>query len=406
MANATAAVLNKKRIEDLSPEQLKGQRVLVRVDFNVPFEGGVVGDDTRLRAALPTIQALQAGGAKVVLASHLGRPKGVTPALSLKPIAEHLAGLLGAPVAFVPTCVGPEAVAATRALAEGGVLLLENLRFHPEEEANDPAFCAQLAELCELFVNDAFGTAHRAHASTAGIAALRPAIAGKLMVKEIEAMGQALESPERPLVAIVGGSKVSSKIKVLEHLLPKVEVLVVGGAMANTFLKAKGISVGTSLVEDDQVAVAARVLEAAAIRQVRLLLPSDVVVAKNPKDEAGAHTVDVGEIPADEMALDVGPKTLNAYQQALATARTVIWNGPVGVFEVPAFAAGTTRLAKLVAEATDRGAMTIVGGGDSVAAVEQNGLAERMSHVSTGGGASLEFLEGKSLPGVAALNER
>lgn len=400
----------KKRISDLSDAELKGKRVLVRADFNVPLEGTGITDDTRIRATLPTIRYLRERGARVILMSHLGRPGGVTPEFSLAPVARRLSELLGVQVALAPDCIGSETKRMGDALPEGGVLLLENVRFHPEEEKNDPAFARALAENGDLFVNDAFGTAHRAHASTAGLADYLPAVAGFLLAREIEVLGKALANPARPFVAIIGGSKVSSKIGVLRHLLDKVDGLVVGGAMAFTFLRAQGLATGRSLVEDDQMDVAREVMKAAQdearTRGTRLLLPTDFAVAADPEAPEVQAVVAANAIPADAMGLDVGPETLAAVRQLLSDARTVLWNGPMGVFENPAFANGTLAVARMLADRTASGATTIVGGGDSVAAVEQAGLADRMSHVSTGGGASLEFLEGRALPGVEALQDQ
>lgn len=376
----------------------------MRVDFNVPLDGQRITDDTRIRAALPTIQALQEGGARTVLMSHLGRPKGkAAPEFSLAPVAERLSELLGVPVALAPDCVGPEAERIVNSLRDGEVALLENLRFHAEEEQNDRDFAAALARLGDLYVNDAFGTAHRAHASTAGVAAFLPAVAGLLMEREIEIMGRALTEPERPFVAIIGGAKVSDKIGVIDNLLTKVDALILGGGMANTFLLAQGNAVGDSLVEPDKVEVARRLLSMAEERRVRLLLPVDVVIADRFAADAESRVCRAEEIPAGWRALDIGPATVAAYSEAIKSARTVIWNGPLGVFELPPFAAGTVAVAQAMAEVDG---VTIVGGGDSVAAVERAGLAARMTHISTGGGASLEFLEGKVLPGVAALNDR
>jgi phosphoglycerate kinase len=391
--------MNKKTVRDIN---VSGKRVLVRVDFNVPLDSGRVTDDTRIRAAIPTIQYLIDKGAKVILASHLGRPKGkVAPEFSLKPVAVRLEQLLGVPVAMASDCVGPEVESAVAHLEPGQVLLLENLRFHPEEEKNDPAFAAQLAKLADVFVNDAFGAAHRAHASTEGVTHFLPAVAGFLMQRELDFLGRAMADPERPFIAILGGAKVSDKIGVISNLLTKVDKLLIGGGMANTFLKAKGLDMADSLVED-QVLDTARSLMAAA--DVRLLLPVDAVVADAFDANANARTVPVAAIPAGWRVLDIGPETVRQYEQALQGAKTVVWNGPMGVFEFPRFAAGTVAVAKALAALPD--AVTIIGGGDSVAAVEQAGVADKMTHISTGGGASLEFLEGKELPGVAALLDK
>ncbi|MEB3195606.1 MAG: phosphoglycerate kinase [Candidatus Sericytochromatia bacterium] len=398
--------MQKRSISDWSDADLRGKRVLVREDLNVPLDGERITDDTRIRAAVPTLQALREKGARVIVVSHLGRPKGVTEALRLDTVAARLAECLGTPVLKAADTIGPDAQAKVAASQPGDVILLENVRFHPEEEKNDPAFARALADLADFYVNDAFGTAHRAHASTAGVAAHLPAAAGLLMQKEIEIMGQALSAPKRPLVAIIGGSKVSTKIGVLDHLVGKVDALVVGGAMAFTFLRAQGHATGKSLVEEDQLAVATRVLDLAERMKTTLILPSDVVLAPDIAAPAASATVEVTAIPADQIGVDVGPKTLGRIAEVLAGAETIIWNGPMGVFENPAFAVGTEAVARQCAAATERGAITIVGGGDSVAAVEGLGLADRLTHVSTGGGASLEFLEGKVLPGVAALNDR
>jgi len=391
--------MNKKTIRDVP---VSGKRVLVRVDFNVPLEGGEVRDDTRIVAAVPTIRYLLDHKARVILASHLGRPKGKpTPEFSLRPVAKRLGELLGMPVAFVGECVGPEVEAAVAALKPGEVLMLENLRFHAEEEANDPEFSRKLAALADLYVNDAFGTAHRAHASTAGVAAYLPAVAGFLMEKEIDYLSRALEAPSRPFVAILGGAKISDKIGVVKNLLGKVDRLLIGGGMANTFLKAQGYDVAESLVEEDSVAIAKELLAQGA---GRILLPTDAVVANAFAADAEAKVVPVGQVPAGWRILDIGPETVKAYSKALRGAKTVVWNGPMGVFEFPRFAEGTFAIARALAKLP--GAVTIIGGGDSAAAVEQAGVADKVSHVSTGGGASLEFLEGKTLPGVAALADR
>jgi phosphoglycerate kinase len=388
----------KLSIKDLD---LKGQRVFIRVDFNVPLKNGVIGDDTRIRSSLPTVQYALDHGATVILASHLGRPKGkVNPDMSLRPLVDPLAALLGRPVAFATDCVGEPA-----RQAKGDVVLLENLRFHPEEEKNDPAFAKELASLATRYVNDAFGAAHRAHASVEGITHFieRPA-AGLLMEKELQYLGHALEKPERPFVAILGGAKVSDKIDVIKNMLGKVDRLIIGGAMAYTFFKARGVPVGKSLVEDDKVGEAQAIEADAKARGVTLLLPTDHVVTT--KLEAGAphEVLAVGDAAiGDRMGVDIGPASIAAYTAAIADARTVVWNGPMGVFEIDAFAAGTNAVAAAVAAVKGT---TIIGGGDSIAAVKKAGIADKITHISTGGGASLEFLGGQTLPGVAALAEK
>jgi phosphoglycerate kinase len=398
-------VARKASIRDLSDAQLKGKRALVRVDFNVPLDSDLrITDDTRIQAALPTIRFLAERGAKVVLLSHLGRPKGKPEArYSLAPVGRHLAGLLTSRVAFSEHTVGDEAVRLTQDLAPGDVLLLENTRFLSGEESNDPALAAALAALGDVFVNDAFGAAHRAHASTEGVAhLLRPAVAGFLMEKELEYLGRALSEPRRPFVAILGGAKISGKIDVIAQLLPKVDGMLIGGAMACTFYQAMGLGIGKSLVEPDRVAMAKDLLATAG---PRLTLPHDALVAPAIDQPGAAHAVPRDQIPDTEAMYDIGPRTAESYARAIATAKTVIWNGPMGVFERPPFDAGTMAIARAMAAATGHGATTIVGGGDSAAAVAQAGLESQMSHVSTGGGASLEFLEGKTLPGVAALDD-
>lgn len=393
----------KKGLKDLQPA---GKRVLVRVDFNVPVKNGLVGDDSRIVAALPTIRYLIEQRARIILMSHLGRPKGGPDTKnSLKPVAARLEQLLGQPVAFAPDCVGPEVEALARALQDGQVLLLENLRFHPEEEANDAGFAQRLAALGELYVNDAFGTAHRAHGSTEGVTHfLRPAVAGFLMQKELDYLGRTLESPRRPFVAVLGGAKISGKIDVLTQLLGKVDRLLVGGAMMFTFLKAQGHPTGKSLVEDDRLDMAKAVLEQAKARGVELVLPVDCVASAAADGSAPGRTVRLEDLGPDEMGVDIGPESVKLFAAKLQDAKTVVWNGPMGIFEVPAFAAGTLGVARAMADLTSHGAVTVVGGGDSVAAIQQAGLADKFSHLSTGGGASLEFLEGKVLPGVAALD--
>jgi phosphoglycerate kinase len=382
---------------------LARRRVFVRADLNAPIEGGVVTDDTRLRAVVPTIQYALKAGAAVVLASHLGRPGGrVAPELSLRPVAARLDALLGQRVELAPDCVGPETLARARALGAGEVLLLENLRFHAAEEANDDGFARELATLADCYVNDAFAAAHRAHASIAAITKhLQPAAAGLLLQQELAALGRILEAPERPLVAILGGAKVSDKLALVEHLLTRVDALLVGGGMAFTFLRSLGHVVGRSLVEAAQVDTARRTLEAARRQGVALVLPIDAIVADSPKSGSG-RPVGIREIPPGQMGLDIGPHTLERFAGALKTARTIVWNGPMGVFEQPAFAAGTIGLARAVAEAS---AFSVVGGGDTVAAVAQAGVTDRIDYISTAGGAFLEFLEGRKLPGVEALTD-
>jgi len=394
----------KKGLTDLPDGFLKGKRALVRVDFNVPLDGdGQVADDTRIRAALPTIEYLCARGARVVLFSHLGRPKGgPDPKYSMAPTARHLATLTSHTVRFEDSSAGPAAEAATRSLGDGEILVLENTRFHAGEEKNDDALARSFAALGDLYVNDAFGSAHRAHASTAGVAThLKPAVAGFLMQKELDYLGRAVADPKRPFIAILGGAKVSGKIDVIEALLPKVDGLLIGGAMACTFYRAMGLETGKSLVEEDRVALAKELLDRA---RMRLTLPHDATIADALDRPETARTVHRDAIPSDAAMYDIGPASAESYGRAIATAKTVLWNGPMGVFEKPPFDAGTRAIAKAMAAATGKGTVTIVGGGDSAAAVSEAGLDAKMSHVSTGGGASLEFLEGKVLPGVAALD--
>ncbi|WP_338867108.1 phosphoglycerate kinase [Myxococcus stipitatus] len=387
--------------------QLTGKRTFIRVDFNVPLEGRRVTDDTRIREALPTIRrALELGG-KVILASHLGRPKGPDPKLSLEPVAQRLAELLGPKheVILTDDCVGDGVKKQVKELKEGQVVVLENLRFHKEEEANDEAFSRELAALADVYVNDAFGTAHRAHASTAGMVPfVKEKAAGLLMKKEIEYLGGVLKTPTKPFVAILGGSKVSDKIKVIESLLPKVDALLVGGAMAYTFLKAQGVEVGKSRVEEDKLSLATRLMEAAHRLKTPIVLPVDHIVGTEPTDKSPAQETPDNAVPKDMMGLDIGPKTRALFTQHIRDARTVVWNGPMGLFEVAKFAEGTRSVA--TAMANNKEATTVIGGGDSAAAVEQMGLADKLSHVSTGGGASLEFLEGRELPGIKALETR
>jgi len=406
--------MSKLSIRDI---ELQNKRVFMRVDFNVPLseDGQHVTDDTRIRETLPTIEYAIRRGAKLILASHLGRPKGKpNPKMSLKPAAERLRILLDhelsldCNVAFCPECVGPIAEEMVSNLESGQCLLLENLRFHAEEEANDQTFAKKLASLCDIYVNDAFGSAHRAHASTEGITHfVKQSAAGLLMQKELEYLGRALADPDRPFVAILGGAKVSDKIEVVENLLGRVDALLIGGGMAYTFLKAKGAEVGKSLIEADKIDLAKQMIARAEKKGLQLLLPIDHIVSTSLKGDAPTATIAVGKpIPAEQMALDIGPKTVELFKNAISDARTIVWNGPMGVFEVGAFANGTMKIARAVAEATsENGAVSIIGGGDSVAAVKQSGVADQITHISTGGGASLEFLEGKTLPGVAALTE-
>ncbi|MGH7739039.1 MAG: phosphoglycerate kinase [bacterium] len=397
--------MNKLTVEDLSPA---GKRVLVRVDFNVPLDADLkITDDTRIRESLKTIQYLSDKGAKVVLASHLGRPKGVDEKLRLKPIAARLAELLKKPVTALSDCVGAEVEKQVAALKNGDVALLENVRFHAEEEKNDPAFAQKLAALADLYVNDAFGTAHRAHASTEGVTKFVPqSAAGFLLMKEIQYLGGALSAPERPFVAIVGGSKVSSKIDVIKSLMKVVDVLIIGGGMAYTFLKARKLEIGNSIVENDKIPLAKELMMRSIDTDVPLLLPIDHVIADKYDAKANTKIVPRGGIAPGWEGLDAGPATIEKYATFIRTAKTIFWNGPVGVFEMEPFAKGTFAIAKLLAEASARGAITIVGGGDSVAAVTQMGLSDKMSHISTGGGASLEFMEGKQLPGIVALSDK
>jgi phosphoglycerate kinase len=397
--------MNKLSIRDL---EMTGKRVFIRVDFNVPLEGNRVSDDTRIRETLPTLRLAIERGARLVLASHLGRPKGkVDPKYSLAPVAARLRDLLGKPVEFAPDCVGADAEAKSRALKNGDVLLLENVRYHPQEEANDPEFSKQLAALCdEIFVCDAFGSAHRAHASVVGITKfVRQAAAGLLMEKELAYLGKAISNPERPFVSVLGGAKVSDKIEVVQNLMKLADAMLIGGAMAYTFLKSEGKPVGKSLVENDKLDLARQLLDQARSRNFKLLLPVDHVLAESP-DSTATKVTDIGTTPDRWMGLDVGPKTVALFGQEIAKARTIVWNGPLGMFEKAAFAQGTLGIAKAVAAATKAGATSIIGGGDSVAAVEQAGVADQISHISTGGGASLEFLAGEKLPGVEALTDK
>lgn len=399
--------MSKKTLANLSASDISGKRALVRVDFNVPVDDqGNITDDTRIRAALPTIQDLIHKGAKVILASHFGRPKGVDDKLRLTPVAQRLSELLGQEVVKTDDCIGDEVAAQVAALQNGQVLLLENVRFYKEEEKNDPEFAKKLAANADFYVNDAFGTAHRAHASTEGVTHyLSPSVGGYLIEKELQYLQSAIEDPQRPLAAIIGGSKVSSKIGVIETLLEKCDKLIIGGGMIFTFYKARGLSVGKSLVEEDKLELAKTLEAKAKERGVTFLLPTDIVSADKFAPDANATTVSIDNIPADGMGLDIGPDSVKVFQAALADCKTVIWNGPMGVFEFDKFAAGTEAIAHTLAEIGKTGTTTIIGGGDSVAAVEKVGLADQMSHISTGGGASLELLEGKILPGIAALDE-
>ena len=390
-------MFNKKTVTDID---VRGKKVLVRVDFNVPLKDGAVADDTRIRAALPTINYLLEQNAALILTSHLGRPKGVDPALSLEPVAEYLGGLVDAPVKFAADCIGPVAEAAAAALQPGEILVLENTRFHAGEKKNDPEMAKQLAALAEVFVNDAFWTAHRAHACNVGVAQYLPAVAGFLLEKEIRYLGNAIADPQHPFVAILGGAKVSDKIGVIRNLLTKADSVLIGGGMANTFFAAQGYPMGDSLVEDDALDTARALLDEGS---TRLRLPVDVVIADAFADDAQKRTVDMGPIPEGWRVLDIGPETVANYARVIAEAATVVWNGPMGVFEFPAFAQGTFGVAQAIAESD---ATSIIGGGDSVAAVRQSGLADKVTHISTGGGASLEMLEGKELPGLAALDDK
>jgi phosphoglycerate kinase len=397
--------MNKLSIRDL---ELGGKRVFIRVDFNVPLDGGKVSDDTRIRETLPTLRLAMERGARLVLASHLGRPKGkVDPKYSLAPVAAHLRGLLGKRVEFAADCVGPDTEAKSRALRNGDVLLLENVRYHPQEEANDEGFSRQLAALCDqMFVCDAFGSAHRAHASVVGITKfVKQAAAGLLMEKELAYLGKAISNPDHPFVSVLGGAKVSDKMEVIHNLMKLADAMLIGGAMAYTFLKAQGLPVGKSLVENDKLDLARGLMEEARSRNFRLLLPVDHVLAESP-DSMVTKITDIAHTPDGWMGLDIGPKTVEEFRKEISTARMIVWNGPLGMFEKPAFSQGTLGVARAVAAATKSGATSIVGGGDSVAAVEEAGVASQISHISTGGGASLEFLAGEKLPGVDALTNK
>ncbi len=391
--------MNKKTVRDID---LKGKRVLMRVDFNVPIEKGMVTDDKRIRAALPTIQYVLDQGAALIVMSHLGRPKGTgfEEEFSLKPVAQVLSQLLGRPVQMAPDCIGPQVEAMARALQPGQVLMLENVRFHKEEEKNDPEFARQLAALGEVYVNDAFGAAHRAHASTTGVAKFLPAVSGFLMQQELEYLSRATLNPERPYVAILGGAKISDKIAVIENLLTRCDKLIIGGGMANTFLAAQGYNMQESLVEPNSIETAKKIIASAGNK---LLLPVDAVIADKFQNNANTQIVDVDKIPPGWRVMDIGPKSVARFSEALQGAKLIVWNGPLGVFEMPRFAEGTFAIARVLAQS---GATTVIGGGDSASAVKKAGVAKQMTHVSTGGGASLEFLEGKVLPGVAALNDR
>jgi phosphoglycerate kinase len=397
--------MNKLTIDDIN---LKSKRVLVRVDFNVPMENGKVTDDTRIVESLPTIKKILRDDGRAILMSHLGRPKGKpTPEFSLKPVAQRLSQLLGLPVQCASDCIGDEVRRIVAAMKDGECLLLENLRFHKEEEDNAEQFARELSSLGDVYVNDAFGTAHRAHASTEGVTRfMKPCAAGYLMQKEIDYLSRAITNPARPYVAILGGAKISGKIDVLQNLMKKVDTLVVGGGMMFTFYKAQGKEIGNSLLEADKVGVAARVLEEVARHKVRFVLPVDCVVADKMDNAASSKTVSTEAIPAGWMGLDIGPESLRLIEGAVAGAKTIVWNGPMGVFEMENFAHGTMAVARMLADETKKGATTIVGGGDSAAAIAKAGLEKAVSHVSTGGGASLEFLEGKVLPGIAALTEK
>jgi phosphoglycerate kinase len=397
--------MNKLSIKDTI---CTGKRVLVRVDFNVPLDDkGVITDDTRIVESLPTIKKIMGDGGRAILCSHLGRPKGKpVPEMSLRPVAEHLADLLGKPVKFATDCIGPEAEQKARDLKDGQCLLLENLRFHKEEEANDPAFAQKLAALADLYVSDAFGTVHRAHASTEGVTKyFDKGVAGFLIEKELKYLGQALANPQRPFTAVLGGAKISGKIDVINNLFGKVDNLLIGGGMAFTFFKAMGKEIGGSLLEADKVQLAAEILQRAKKEKVTFLLPVDCVVAAEPTETADVRVVGIDSIPAGMKGLDIGPQTLKLFSEILAKSKTIVWNGPMGVFEVEQFSLGTIGLAGQLAQASDHGAVTIIGGGDSAAAAVKAGVKDRISHISTGGGASLEFLEGKTLPGIAALTD-
>jgi phosphoglycerate kinase len=397
--------MNKLSIDKV---ELKGKRVLVRVDFNVPLDENLnITDDTRITESLPTIKKIIADGGKAILMSHLGRPKGgPNPKYSLKPTAKRLSELVGKEVKLAPDCIGSETKTMVDAMKNGDVLVLENVRFHSEEEKNDPAFAKQLAELGDVYINDAFGSAHRAHASTEGVTKfIKVCAAGYLMQKELDYLGGAITNPKRPYLAILGGAKISGKIDVINNLLDKVDTLIVGGGMAFTFYKAMGKEIGTSLLEAEKVDLAKEVLENAKKAGIKFLLPTDVVVASEFKNESPSSVVSIDSIPSDKMGLDIGPESIKLFSSEVMKAKTIVWNGPMGVFEMDNFAKGTFAIAKALADATSNGAITVIGGGDSAAAISKAGLKDKVSHVSTGGGASLEFLEGKALPGVVALND-
>ncbi len=397
--------MNKLSIDKV---ELKGKRVLVRVDFNVPLDENLnITDDIRITESLPTIKKIVADGGKAILMSHLGRPKGgPNPKYSLKPTANRLSELIGKEVKLAPDCVGPDAKAMVDAMKDGDVLILENVRFHPEEEKNDPTFAKQLSELGDVYINDAFGSAHRAHASTEGVTKfLKISAAGYLMQKELDYLGGAITNPKRPYVAILGGAKISGKIDVINNLLGKVDTLIVGGGMAYTFYKAEGKEIGTSLLEAEKVDLAKEVLANAKKSGIKFLLPKDVVVASEFNNDSPSTVVSVDAMPADKMGLDIGPATIKLFSDELRNAKTIVWNGPMGVFEMDNFAKGTNAIAQVLADVTATGSITVIGGGDSAAAITKAGLKDKVSHVSTGGGASLEFLEGKALPGVVALND-
>jgi phosphoglycerate kinase len=396
--------MNKKTVRDID---VRGKRVFLRADLNVPLDDGRITDDTRIRASLPTIRYLLERGATVILASHLGRPKGkVNDALRLKPVADRLGQLLGRTVRMTGDALGPGVQMAVGKLRSGDLLLLENLRFHAEEEANEPGFAKALADMADIYVNDAFGSAHRAHASTEGITHFLPSVAGLLLEQEVTSLSTLLRKPPKPFHTIIGGAKISGKLEVLEALLARCQAVLVGGGMANTFLAAKGYALGKSLVESEQLGNAERIMAESRRKRVRLMLPTDVVVAAQVHPRSQKQVVPVAQVPKDWAVVDIGPHTVAAFTAHLAKARTIFWNGPMGIFEMPAFADGTNAIARYVASRTAEGVVTVVGGGDSVAAVDQLGLTDQMSHVSTGGGASLEFVEGKLLPGVEALPER